>query len=108
MDVLLLERAAETGELRPRSRAWTDSDGFGNLMQGKNAGTGYPGDRRLRDGRLQLQVHRVVPDGGGAEELVLAAFLPSSVGGIGKIRSEERRVGKECVSTFRSRWSPDH
>src|SRR3546814_11662199 len=22
------------------------------------------------------------------------------------IRSEERRVGKECVSTFRSRWSP--
>src|SRR3546814_13385700 len=24
------------------------------------------------------------------------------------IRSEERRVGKECVSTCRSRWSPDH
>src|SRR3546814_11451343 len=24
-----------------------------------------------------------------------------------KIRSEERRVGKECVSTCRSRWSPD-
>src|SRR3546814_3020697 len=23
-------------------------------------------------------------------------------------RSEERRVGKECVSTFRSRWSPSH
>src|SRR3546814_17548538 len=23
-------------------------------------------------------------------------------------RSEERRVGKECVSTFRSRWSPAH
>src|SRR3546814_18966934 len=23
------------------------------------------------------------------------------------IRSEERRVGKECVSTCRSRWSPD-
>src|SRR3546814_10480071 len=27
-----------------------------------------------------------------------------SVGG----RSEERRVGKECVSTCRSRWSPYH
>src|SRR3546814_11501292 len=25
-----------------------------------------------------------------------------------KIRSEERRVGKECVSTCRSRWSPYH
>src|SRR3546814_12304134 len=23
-------------------------------------------------------------------------------------RSEERRVGKECVSTVRSRWSPAH
>src|SRR3546814_12557199 len=25
-----------------------------------------------------------------------------------KRRSEERRVGKECVSTCRSRWSPEH
>src|SRR3546814_8146658 len=32
-----------------------------------------------------------VPDGNGAG-----------------IRSEERRVGKECVSTCRSRWSPYH
>src|SRR3546814_19388675 len=24
------------------------------------------------------------------------------------VRSEERRVGKACVSTCRSRWSPDH
>src|SRR3546814_18511400 len=23
-------------------------------------------------------------------------------------RSDERRVGQECVSTCRSRWSPDH
>src|SRR3546814_5801767 len=28
--------------------------------------------------------------------------------GICCIRSEERRVGKECVSTCRSRWSPYH
>src|SRR3546814_19296210 len=27
--------------------------------------------------------------------------------GVGQ-RSEERRVGKECVGTCRSRWSPDH
>src|SRR3546814_19367467 len=25
-----------------------------------------------------------------------------------RMRSEERRVGKECVSTFRSRWWPYH
>src|SRR3546814_21150049 len=34
-----------------------------------------------------------------AEYLVMAAILA---------RSEERRVGKECVSTCRSRWSPYH
>src|SRR3546814_13591538 len=33
-------------------------------------------------------------------EAVLARDYP--------ISSEERRVGKECVSTCRSRWSPDH
>src|SRR3546814_15120975 len=27
---------------------------------------------------------------------------------ISNVRSEERRVGKECVSTCRSRWSPYH
>src|SRR3546814_18548234 len=27
---------------------------------------------------------------------------------IESMRSEERRVGKECVSTCRSRWSPYH
>src|SRR3546814_13804859 len=33
----------------------------------------------------------------------LAHVLPAYAG-----RSEERRVGKECVSTCRSRWSPYH
>src|SRR3546814_14497621 len=32
----------------------------------------------------------------------------SSDGGISGWRSEERRVGKECVSTCSSRWSPEH
>src|SRR3546814_10630614 len=31
-----------------------------------------------------------------------------SFGGAEGRRSEERRVGKECVSTCRSRWSPLH
>src|SRR3546814_12908362 len=31
-----------------------------------------------------------------------------STEGIAALRSEERRVGKECVSTCRSRWSPYH
>src|SRR3546814_5496895 len=36
--------------------------------------------------------------------MVLLLFFVSGVGN----RSEERRVGKECVSTCRSRWSPYH
>src|SRR3546814_19584656 len=28
--------------------------------------------------------------------------------GVQSIRSEERRVGEECVSTCRSRWAPCH
>src|SRR3546814_4241300 len=32
--------------------------------------------------------------------------LPRDI--VGPFRSEERRVGKECVSTCRSRWSPYH
>src|SRR3546814_4645422 len=31
-----------------------------------------------------------------------------TLNGIRPNRSEERRVGKECVSTCRSRWSPYH
>src|SRR3546814_3629667 len=37
--------------------------------------------------------------------------LPNPTGSIQRLeepRSEERRVGKECVSTCRSRWSPYH
>src|SRR3546814_16552923 len=36
-----------------------------------------------------------------------AAELPAGEE-ISVYRSEERRVGKECVSTCRSRWSPTH
>src|SRR3546814_12711614 len=32
--------------------------------------------------------------------------IPSTVPHANPLRSEERRVGKECVSTCRSRWSP--
>src|SRR3546814_4180847 len=38
-----------------------------------------------------------------AEATVVRNYLDVLLG-----RSEERRVGKECVSTCRSRWSPYH
>src|SRR3546814_15447764 len=41
----------------------------------------------------------------GEQHLAAApALMPEIVGS----RSEERRVGKECVSTCRSRWLPYH
>src|SRR3546814_10201729 len=65
------------------------------------------------------------PRGGGREEgrkeatPVLSRWVRRSPGGPTMLRrrsiffkpgfrSEERRVGKECVSTCRSRWSPYH
>src|SRR3546814_12724911 len=54
----------------------------------------------LRDGVRELQ---------GRKRLRLnhdaIAYLRANHG---RLRSEERRVGKECVSTCRSRWSPYH
>src|SRR3546814_8947294 len=38
----------------------------------------------------------------------LLSRFPFQRRGPGRRRSEERRVGKECVSTCRSRWAPYH
>src|SRR3546814_3879990 len=62
--------------------------------------------RRLRPGDAL--------DGALAELLRMPGELPfQGIGEEGRNlrsagRSEERRVGKECVSTGSSRWSPDH
>src|SRR3546814_12843904 len=37
-----------------------------------------------------------------------AADTPPNKAGLAKWRSEERRVGKECGNTCRTRWAPDH
>src|SRR3546814_12577876 len=62
---------------------------------------------------LELRLHRLTALGRDeiAGEL---RELATSIGDLLEIlgdrakRSEERRVGKECVSTCRSRWSPYH
>src|SRR3546814_14595909 len=50
-----------------------------------------------RIGCEDADVHRARPAG---------AYRAAPIGGAR--RSEERRVGKECVSTCRSRWAPYH
>src|SRR3546814_11884073 len=44
--------------------------------------------------------------GSGAK--IIGGIAVGAEAAIGANRSEERRVGKECVSTCRSRWSPYH
>src|SRR3546814_14576388 len=52
--------------------------------------------------RLLLDPNGLSADGATA----LAEWEPSPNGNHLLYRSEERRVGKECVSKVRSRWSP--
>src|SRR3546814_18067304 len=48
-------------------------------------------------------------EGRSANRLAALAQVGSEVAlAAADIRSEERRVGQECVSTCRSRWSPYH
>src|SRR3546814_12624130 len=62
-------------------------------------------DRTAALGHRRLRQRRRGP-GGAADlrALPAAGRLPPGA----HRRSEERRVGKECVSTVRSRWSPYH
>src|SRR3546814_18939473 len=61
------------------------------------SGNGDPDDARIVDepGDLVVRGENIGEDSGWRA----CAF---------EERSEERRVGKECVSTCRSRWSPYH
>src|SRR3546814_13105094 len=45
----------------------------------------------------------ICPPGGAVDEAIARQAMLETIG-----RSEERRVGKECVSTCKSRWSPYH
>src|SRR3546814_14986249 len=74
------------------------TDWNGDQMPGIEPAKGYPtaGTMRLAADRIKALSERVAE---------LEAGVAKSYNAI---RSEERRVGKECVSKCRSRWSPDH
>ena len=86
-----VRQRAEGGTRDPRLRwPWEE---FGELGAGEKSNT-FPG-REVR----MLEI--VLVEREATEEIV---------GGLGKWtpRSEERRVGKECLRLCRSRWSPYH
>src|SRR3546814_19640247 len=78
------------------------SDLFGDLDVIFYAGAALP--QHLWD-RLEAVAVRVR----GRRIPILSALGSTETGPVSTLsRSEERRVGKECVSTCRSRWSPYH
>src|SRR3546814_13526074 len=95
------------------------TEGFGDVLR-----IGYQNRPRLFDRHIVLPemlyeravevAERVSAEGGIIIPLDLegarAALKSAHDAGIRAvaIRSEERRVGNECVSTCRSRWSPYH
>src|SRR3546814_567476 len=83
-----LMHRTKAGELAPS--LYSEEDELKALAQGlRDAGNG---------------VYQIIPRimGSASEEFALMRRLAE------ESRSEERRVGKECVSTCRSRWSPYH
>src|SRR3546814_3404442 len=89
------------------------SSDLGTTFTGSN--TGSLGSADITDGtvddnKLAWKMNMTVPmpmtlD---CEATIDGDALAGTVGAGAFGRSEERRVGKEWVSTCRSRWSPDH
>src|SRR3546814_13508267 len=67
------------------------------------ASQGKPGSRRIDDPDVRRRLARTAVISAVSEGISRRDVWAQAVG-----RSEERRVGKECVSTCRSRWSPYH
>src|SRR3546814_18900829 len=75
--------------------------------EGELAGTGRGDAGRIGGGfNMMIQDQR----GRGALELAVQHLMQAAAQSpdLAGLRSEERRVGKECVSTCSSRWSPYH
>src|SRR3546814_5167399 len=67
-----------------------------------------PARRRVSDHRMLMASTRSPLVEFHGVEKRYAGGSAAAVAALDLARSEERRVGNECVSTCRSRWSPDH
>src|SRR3546814_17612607 len=94
-DRLLLRMEAMVGSMTPKERAKPDIlNAKRKIRIAKGSGTTVQDVNRL------LKMH---------QEMSTAMKKLRKMGGMKALmRSEERRVGKECVSTRRSRWRPEH
>src|SRR3546814_17143832 len=84
------DRAANlVGWMQSSPRCYPDADGLRAILEGAG---------------LQVTIEPLWGRTPFNNWLVVGQRAPPSL----DTRSEERRVGKECVSTCRSRWSPLH
>src|SRR3546814_11038940 len=113
-------RSTRTDTLFPYTTLFRSGDRIESEHQAQKRGAGHgrpaPSVRSLPAPEVvESAAHREEDGDGedGAEGRIGAALPPDQPcerqrGQAHRHRSEERRVGKECVSTGRSRWSPDH
>src|SRR3546814_15244701 len=85
---------------RRQAEAACESGTFGIVAFAERPGMDAVGHDPQFVGRRRLQFDQALAGGLGDRD--------RHVGQPHRLRSEERRVGKECVSTCRSRWSPYH
>src|SRR3546814_12372189 len=90
------EALGHTGDLR-----WVPQESEAHLVD-ETAGALRP------RGRLGVTAHRLYAHGHSSGEEHRCELIGDRSGQREETRSEERRVGKECVRTCRSRWSPNH
>src|SRR3546814_13107062 len=80
--------------------------------QGALAADVQAGHALLQELQRTVDPELIVREGidamGQAHEPPAVGIVGGELGRHPELRSEERRVGKECVSTCRSRWSPYH
>src|SRR3546814_10602253 len=86
------------------SRAYLGARNHAHYVASKAALVGYTRASAMELASRGILVNAVAP--GLIDTPLLAGLTPERLAA--QLRSEERRVGKECVSTCRSRWSPYH
>src|SRR3546814_17015045 len=83
------------------------TDATGELLGARGREFGVVTGRKRRCGWFDAVMVRQAAKLAGIQGIALTKL--DVLDGLEEIkRSEERRVGKECVSTCRSRWSPYH
>src|SRR3546814_12703160 len=75
---------------------------------GKNAFVAGVHPKKAGENFEGVPIFGTVKDAKAQTGATVSVIYVPPAGAAAAIRSEERRVGKECVSTCRSRWSPDH